>query len=171
MPACGSPCRFEPARDEQAVSEVVGYVLIFGILSMILILSMLAFAAVQERAEKAVVAIEGESIAQRVASVVVNAALFAERHPTDSTYLQPLDLPVDLEGNSYSIVLEPASPGQAARIRVDVPSLDLQATAPLFSADAATTVQLCSTSVTGGRISVRFDLTNSCPGIFLDDLP
>lgn len=166
MRRCASPCR----SDEQAVSEVVGYVLIFGILSMILILSMLAFAAVQDRAEAAVVAIEGESIAQRVASAVVNAALFAERHPANASYLQPIDLPTDLEGNAYVIHLEPASGSQAALVRVDVPGLGLDATAPLFSADAAASVQLCATSAAGGRMAVRFDPNHSCPGIFLDDL-
>lgn len=170
MPPCASRSRSE-APEEEAVSEVVGYVLIFGILSMILILSMLAFAAVQDRAESAVVAVEGESLAQRVASSVVNAALFAERHPTDSTYLQPLDLPADLEGNPYVIRLEPATASEPALVRVVVARLGLDATAPLFSADASSNVQLCASTVSGGRIAVQFDLSNPCPGIFLDVLP
>lgn len=159
MPACASRSPREPTclrRDDGAVSEVVGFLLVFAILSMILILSMVAFNEIQDRAEAAVVAVEAESVAQRVASAVVNAALFAERHgSTDATYLQPLELPEDLEGHAYVVYLDPVAGSTPAQVRVVISALDLEASAPLFSADASTDVALCATTATGGRVQVQ----------------
>lgn len=169
MPACASRSRRDPRDDERAVSEVIGFVLIFGILSMILVLAMVAFNEVHDRAEAAVVAVEGESVAQRVASAVVNAALFAERYGLDETsYLQALDLPAELEGNSYTVHLDPAVPGVSpAQVRVVVGAIAVETSAPLFSADASTDVTICSSSVAGGRVQVHLDPGAACPGISL----
>ena len=172
MPACASRSPRDPPRlprDDVAVSEVVGFMLVFAILSMILILAMVAFNEIQDRAESAVVAVEAESVAQRVASAVVNAALFAERHgSTDATYLHPLDLPADLEGHAYVVHLDPVAGLTPAQVRVVISALDLEASAPLFSADDSTDVALCATTASGGRVLVRLDGTSTCgPTTFL----
>lgn len=167
MPACASrSLRDSPnlPDDERGVSEVIGYILVFGILSMILILAMVAFSVIHGRAESAVVAVEGQSVAQRVASSVVNAALFAERYPgSDASYLQALDLPAQLEGNDYTVQLVDAVPGVTpAQVLVVVPALGLEATAPLFSAEASADVAICSSDVPGGRVQVQLDPDAGC---------
>ena len=175
MPACASrsPRDQDGRGGESAVSEVVGFLLIFFILSMVLVLSMFAFREIQSRAESAVVAVEAESVAQRVASAVVNAALFAERHGSaDATYLHPLDLPDLLEGHTYVVHLDPATGATPAQVRVVIADLNLEAAATLFSADASTSVALCSTDAVGGRVLVRLGAVPSpCTGngIFLVD--
>lgn len=156
MPACSSRL----GCDEDAVSEVVGYLLVFGILAMILVLSMFAFNQVQQRAEASVVEAEGQSVAQRVASAVVNAALFVEDNydplapALAPTYSQPLDLPTELEGHSYSVSLS------SLEVKVTVRDLGVVATAPLFSAEAPANVDFCATSATAGRVAVSFDLAS-----------
>ena len=92
--------------NSEAVSEVVGQILIFGILSTVLILSLLGFNVAREGATEQVVEVRGESVAQRIAGVVVDAALFAETNEAAALRLAlPMDLPDDLEGQSYLIDL------------------------------------------------------------------
>lgn len=150
--------------DERAVSEVVGYLLVFGILSVILVLSMYAFSLIQARAEESVVEVEGESVAQRVASAVVNAALFVEQNYNASRaaslapkYTQPLDLPADLQGHAYTLALV------SGEVHLVVPQYGMTVTAPLFSANAPANVDFCAGTVDAGPILVSFDRTvSSC---------
>ncbi len=142
-----------PAPDERGVSEVVGFLLIFLILSIVLVLSMIAFNTLHDRAQATVVRLRADSVAQRVAASAVDAALFAETHSVDtSTYQHPIDLPQDLEGHAYRVYLD-AAPEQ---VRVVVPALGITATAPLFSAGASTSFDVCTGSVAGGAVKVWF---------------
>lgn len=151
-PSASSPDR--PGGDERAVSEVLGFLLIFLILSIVLVLSMLAFNALHDRAEAQVVELRAQSVAQRVAASAVDAALFAEGHAVStSTYQHPIDLPADLEGHGYRVYLD-ASPDE--QVRVVVAGLSIEVTAPLFSAGASTSFDVCDGDVAGGAIKVRF---------------
>ena len=151
--ASPSPSR-SVAGDERAVSEVLGFLLIFLILSIVLVLSMLAFNELHDRAESSVVELRAQSVAQRVAASAVDAALFAETHaPATSTYLHPIELPDQLEGHSYRVHLD-ASPSE--QVRVEVASLGVSVTAPLFSAGASTAFGVCATSAGGGTLEVHF---------------
>jgi len=180
--------------DERGVSEVIGYLLIFGILSIVLVLSMVAFNVLHDRAEDNVVRLQAGSVAQRVAASAVDAALFAESHdPDTSTYIHPLGLPEDLEGHGYHVHLEaentgsgdpddclpcpsPASCTRPEQVRVCVPHLGNEdpITAPLFSAGAggaAAGFTLCASDAPGGDVGVRFgpdpsDPTSYC--VFLE---
>jgi len=103
-----SPPAFRSSiRDDRAVSEVIGHILIFGILSTVLILSLLGFTAAKQGAVDRVVEVRGESVAGRVAGSVVEAALFAEQSAaSDLTLRTRLDLPDALEGRSYQVDLD-----------------------------------------------------------------
>ena len=87
--------------DESGVSEVVGFLLTFGIIATILLVAMLGFNDAQQRAEVRLVEIQGASAAQRVASAAVDLALFAEDNPYDTAVA--IDLPTELQGFSYSV--------------------------------------------------------------------
>lgn len=202
MPTSASPSPHEragrmagKAPDERAVSEVVGYLLVFGILAVVLVLSMVAFNILNERAQTSVVHLEAESAAQRVASSAVNAALFAETHDAaTSTYEHPLDLPTDLEGHAYTVYLEAANTGSAdpddcipcpspptctrpEQVRVCIPDLNDEEpiTAPLFSAGASTSFDICASQASGGPLIVRFgDVDGVAPFsycVYLEALP
>jgi len=133
----------QPESNPDAVSEVVGQILIFGILSTVLILSLLSFAAAKDGAEERVVAVRADSVAQRVAGEVVQAALFAESTRADQLTLRSaLDLPFDLEGRGYSIDLEPDA--------VIVRAAPAVAQAPLFASAAPAGVHVCDQDPIGG---------------------
>ncbi len=139
--------------DDLGVSEVIGYTLTFGIISAVLGLSILAFGEAQETTTEAVVEARAESVAQRVAGVLVDAALFAERHGSDSAFRVEVVLPELLEGRSYTVHLDAV--GDV--VRVEVPSLGVNVSAALFSASAPSSVDACDVKLTGGPLVVRYD--------------
>jgi hypothetical protein len=176
MPASTPASRSEriratPARaraGEAAVAEVVGQVLIFGILSVLLILSMVAFNKAQLGARDRIVELRAESAATRVAGIVVQTSLIAEQRGATSQVKFLVDLPQQIEGLAYTVSLVPAAGSVPAHVAVAVPANNALVTAALFSADAATATagfDLCASSVTGGHLNVRFDTRPAtCPG-------
>lgn len=104
MPASSSDAtRPRLAGDEAGVSEVVGFLLTFGIISAILLVAMLGFNDAQQRAEIRLIEIQGSSAAQRVASAAVDLALFAQENPYNTSVA--IDLPAELQGISYAVAL------------------------------------------------------------------
>jgi hypothetical protein len=153
--------------DSQGVSEVIGYILVFGILSMLLVLSMTSFNIAQGSARERAVELRAESAAARVAGVLVQTAILAERESASAAAMAyRIDLPADLEGMDYQVHLEPRSPAGCTnactypdRVRISVPAIELTSvTAPLFSASAPANVHLCATTAAGGAIQIRYDV-------------
>lgn len=157
-PGPGSGPRRTLRGDSSGVSEVVGFLLTFGILSIMLVMSMYAFDVAAQGAEERAVALHAESAAARVAGVIVEVAVLAEQQgSSDPSMAYVVELPEELESYSYEVKLEPASGADPDRLVVTVDALDLEVTAPIFSAAAPTSVNICSSSVEGGRIVVLFD--------------
>ncbi len=121
----------------------------FGILSMVLILSLLSFNIAKERTEDRVAETTAESIAQRVASLVIETALFAEKFEEQEVQLQSrLELPNSLEGRSYSITLDGAT--------VTVATSSTTANSPLFAAGSEGLVHVCNQApIAGGDLIIR----------------
>ena len=155
-PASSSEARSHLAADD-AVTEVIGQILVFGILSMVLVLSMVAFGVASDSATARGSRLQAEGITQQVASVVVEASLFVEARPAETTYVRSLVLPDDLEGSAYTISLEPADGSNPDRILVHIEDLDQDITASVFAAGAPANVALCETSANGGPVSIRHD--------------
>lgn len=172
MPASTRPSSPEPARsrrprralrgDREGVTEVVGYLLVFGILSVVLVLSLSAFTVAQEAARGRVVELRAESAAARVAGVVVQVALLAEQQGSGTVVAFSVDLPGQLEGRDYRVHLDEKLPAACTtactrpdQVRVVVPAYGLEVTTPVFSAGASPSVTLCPTEVGGGAILVR----------------
>jgi len=169
--------------------------LIFGILSVLLILSMIAFNVAQSGAKARVVDLRADSAATRVAGIIVQTSLIAERQGKTSTVTFLVDLPQNLEGLTYQVKLLPYSASACpetptvagpcpAHVTVSVPATLQTQTAALFSADAAATTtgfDLCTSTVAGGRVNVRLDarpatLPAGCPAgtnpiLFLESAP
>lgn len=145
------------SSDERAVSDVIGYILVFGILSAILVMSMLAFNVAQGAAKSRAIELRAESGAARVAGVVVQSALLAEQQGTSNLAVSyRIDLPDDLEGAAYTVVLEPAA------TRTTASDVVLVANSPtVTSASAAFTNADLGRSVTfaGGGGSLRSGAT------------
>lgn len=172
-PSRAAPTRPRLLRQDEGVSEVVGYLLVFGILSIVLVLSMSAFAVGQEAAQSRAVQLRAESAAARVAGVVVQTAVLWEQQGAGFAVAYFIDLPQDLEGRSYTVRLEPAKTVDVAgdctvgahpdQVCVQVPSLSITVTAPVFSAAAPTGLDICAgadstgTQVVGGALNVRIN--------------
>lgn len=175
-PRSGAPSRRRPsfAQDESAVSEVVGFIITFGIISGILVLSMVAFVGIQETVGESIVEQRARSASQRVAAVAVDASLFAETYGTETNFTHRLALPDAFEGRSYSVATEPEGGAIEDRVRVQVPSLGIDVHAVLFSAGAPADFSVCASSVDGGPLLVRFDEDPANPGsycLFLETAP
>lgn len=160
-------------HDDAAVSEVVGQILAFGIVAAVFVFSMVAFQMSQERATDRVVALRAESAATRVAGLAVQAGILVENHGTAVEARFLADLPQDLEGRSYLVKLLPPGGGETGRVVVEVPSRGITATAPLFAVEAAAGVAICSSTVDGAPVLVRFsdDVNPGTPCIFLEAAP
>jgi hypothetical protein len=144
------------ARDEQGVSEVIGYILMFGILSIITVFAMLTFATAHAAAQDRVVELRADSAAERVAGIVVTAALFAEAHQNEGTFERRIDLAPQFEGREYTVSIVRGVGSDPDRIEVMVPGISYTAQAPLFSAGSPSGFALCTSPVPGGIVRVLF---------------
>lgn len=145
----------------------------FGILSVVLVLSFLTFSVAKDAAEERVIETHADSVAQRVASMVVEVSVFAEQHADRDVFLETtLELPQQIEGRSYRIDLG------ADKVTVTVPSTEQTATAPLFQAGAPNSVHVCDQSAfVGDALMIRVTdqshptfPTSDCPGIGAGEL-
>ncbi len=122
LPRCRSEGRPRPLRgDDAGASEVVGYILAFGITSMMLVASFLTFNAARSRTEDRILQVEASSLAHRVADAVVQIGLYQERHPTGAATAASgrlrLDLPSSIENRGYRIELCDPAAGAAANAK------------------------------------------------------
>lgn len=150
------------ARDE-GVSEILGQVFVFGVLAAMAVLSLIAFGAAQRAVELRAVGLHASSAGARVAGVVVQAAVLAERQGTETTVTYRVELPQDFEQHSYVVELVPATATDPERIVVTVPAMGVSETSNLFAAGKPSSFAVCSSSVLGGPINVRFDTDPSNP--------
>jgi hypothetical protein len=159
-PSEGGPRTIRPlraaGRGDEGVSEVIGYLLVFGILSLVLVLSMSAFGLAHEGAKARVVELRAESAAARVAGVVVQSAILAERQGGTSAVAFLVDLPQQLEGLDYTVALDDQTASRPDQVRIGVPALSLSVTSPVFAAGASGSVNLCPVEVGGGPVLVRY---------------
>lgn len=146
---------------DEAVSEVVGQILVFGILSIVLVMSMFSFNIAKEQAEDRVVLATADAIASRVANLVVSTTTLAEGFADQQITLQTnMPLPQQIEGRSYNMDM-------GAGAVVNVPRHGYVASSSFFSADSGTNVRICeATGLPGGSISVfiipHADIASRC---------
>ncbi len=147
------PCPLRPAASagDDAVSEVIGQILMFGILSMVLILSLLGFNVAKSGAEDRVAELEADSAAQRVAGVYISASLFAEQnvdHEVD--YQRLVNLPDRIQQRDYSISI------QGETLTLEIPTASVTVTTSLLSAGAPAELVVCKqTNIPGGPLLIR----------------
>ena len=156
--------------DDRAVTEVIGQILVFGILSMVLVLSMLAFDVASTNAKERGALLQAEGIAQQVASVGVEASLFVEGRAAGTTYERSMKFPQDLEGSAYTISISPTTLTDPARVTVIISTSGVRVTAPLLNADAPVNLDICASTVGGGPIHIRYvpNPANAC--LFLEGI-
>jgi hypothetical protein len=168
MPTSEPPSNSRPARvtrglrrDEAAVTEVLSYILTFGILSVVLVMSLVAFES--ERQEKAddIARLQADAAAQQVSSIIVETSLFRERQTGTATMDRILELPYDFEGRNYKVRLLHATASRVDQVQVEVPGIGYVSTSILFEAGAASSVNLCEVEISGGPLRIRHDANSA----------
>ncbi len=124
MPASPPPCNSEARRrlgsDASGVSEVIGYILSFAILSTVLLVALLTFNSARAQAEERVTEVEVASIAHRVAEAVIQVGVYAEAHAGSSPEVTlRLELPAGIGSRGYSVDLCTMSGTSCSKVPCD----------------------------------------------------
>lgn len=88
-------------RDE-AVSEVIGFILMFALSSVILLISVHSFTAAKNDSAAVLAAAEMKSIATRVSSRLVEAGLVSQDFP-EAKFNVTLEMPRQVAGYEYKV--------------------------------------------------------------------
>ncbi len=162
------------AADVRAVSEVVGQVLIFGILSIALVGALLGFNVAKENATERVIELRADATAQVIELRVREALDLVIMHQATGTdefnYTFTIDLDDELEGYGFVVNLD------ADRVQVNVTALPYTATATIHER-SSTLYEICDgTELSGGPITVRAhriqdaaDVPPGCSSVSIDE--
>lgn len=89
-------------RRDEAVTEVIGYVLSFALSAIFLLIALNVFSAARGNTEHVVTGVELKSISDRVASHIVDMGLVSQEFP-NATMDVTLIIPQSLSGRLYTI--------------------------------------------------------------------
>lgn len=117
------------SRDDRGVTEVVGFILSFAISAIFLLIALNTFYTAKGNTDAMVQGVELKTIADQVASRVVEAGLVGQEFPESRMDLA-LDIPQTINGVSYTIRID----NDAVRVSADDGSAT--ATATTFRLDA-----------------------------------
>lgn len=101
------------ARDEDAANEIIGFILMFAVSSIILVFSTQTYLASQENTDHLLRGVELKSVAARVATQVTHAGLVADEFP-NATYTALMRVPVKVAGQNYDVSVDADSVDAAA---------------------------------------------------------
>lgn len=88
--------------DDRAVNEVVGFILMFAVSSVVLVISTQGFLAAKQNTDHMIQGVELGNVASRVASRVVHAGSVAEEFP-NATFSSSLRIPATAHGEPYEV--------------------------------------------------------------------
>lgn len=123
------------SRNDEAVTEVIGYVLSFAISAIFLLISLNVFHAARANTEEVVTGVELKTIADRVAGRIVELGLVSQEFPAARMNVT-LNIPQTLNGRLYTITAAPAL------ITVETNDAELSATATTFKTDVITGISV-----------------------------
>ena len=135
------------AGNDEGVSEVIGFVLSFALSAMFLLIAMNSFWTAKDNTDSVVTAVELKTIANRVASKIVEAGLASQEFP-NATLNVRVALPQELNGHPYYVV---ATPGV---VYVNSTDGTLTATATTFKLDAVPNLTVTGRVVSSNELLV-----------------
>ena len=125
-------------RDDEAVTEVIGYVLSFALSAIFLLIALNVFHAARGNTEQVVTGVELKAIADKVASDIVDMGLVAQEFP-NATMQTSIDIPQSLSGRLYTVQATPA------RVMITTNDGELYAEASTYKTDAITGISVDGT--------------------------
>lgn len=127
-------------RNDEAVTEVIGYVLSFALSAVFLLIALNVFYTARGNTDDVVTGVELKTIASRIAGRIVEAGLISQEFENATLDLVVV-IPQALNGRGYEIT------ATSALVTVSTSDGTLAATATTFKLDAQTDVSV--TTATG----------------------
>jgi hypothetical protein len=90
------------SRDDEAVTEVIGYVLSFALSAMFLLISLNVFDSARDNTDHVLTGVELKTIADRVAGRIVELGLVSQEFPEARMNIT-LSIPQSLNGRIYTV--------------------------------------------------------------------
>lgn len=122
-----------PAEDDRGISEVLGFILSFALSAIFLMIAMSSFYAARNNTDGIVAASELRSVADRVATRLVEAGLVGQEF-SNATINLTISIPQDINGHPYQVVAKNTG------IWVNTTDGDYSAMASVFKVDAVSGV-------------------------------
>lgn len=116
-------------RNDDAVTEVIGYVLSFALSAIFLLIALNVFDAARGNTEHVVTGVELKAIADRVAAAIVDMGFVSQEFP-NATMQTAIDIPQSLAGRIYTVTATPV------KVRAETRDGELLADASTYKTDA-----------------------------------
>lgn len=139
-------------RDDRGVNEVLGFILTFALSAIFLMMALTSFYTARNNSEDVITGVEMKSVADRVATAIVDAGIVGQEFP-NATLDLVVEVPTDLNGRPYAI--------EATSTNVYGNTTDgmVSARATTFRLDAVTNVQVSGlVQSLHGRVIVTYSL-------------
>lgn len=139
------------ARREEAVSEILGYILMFALSSVILVVSLQSFTSAKQGSEDIVSSVEMRSLADRVSARLLEASKVAQEFP-NATYNITLRVPTTIGGETYRVSTT------STLVTVETLNGGTRATASTYKLDAIPDLRVGGAVYSSdGHITVRYE--------------
>lgn len=142
-------------KNDEGVSEVLGFILSFALSAVFLMIALNSFYAAKSNTEAVVSGVELRAIADRVASRVIEAGLIGQEFP-NATYNVTVAIPTDLNGVPYYV------DATAATIYANATTEEVRATASTLRLDAVTGFQVSGrVHSSNGHVIITYSLQSA----------
>lgn len=139
-------------RDDRGITEVLGFILSFALSAIFLMIAMSSFYAARNNTDGVVAASELRSVADRVATRIVEAGLVGQEFPNATANLT-LQIPQSINGHPYQVVAKNTG------IWVNTTDADYSGAASVFKIDAVAGVLVHGTVYSSNeRLIVSYSL-------------
>lgn len=143
--------RSSPTPEDAAVTEVIGFIMMFALSAIILVFSLRAFDVTQTETDREVAEVQLEALADEVASRVVQAGLASEKFP-NATFKVDVRLPDAIKGYGYTVT------GTNATVYANTTDGQVTTNSTTFKTDALEDVWVHGTVYSGAwDLEVRYE--------------
>jgi hypothetical protein len=142
-------------RDDEAVTEVIGYVLSFALSAIFLLLALNIFWAARENTENVTTGVELKTLTDRVAARIVEMGAISQEFP-NATMNMTINIPQMLNGQTYELT---ASAAQVTAVTADGA---MSASSTTFKVDVLDDISVIGTvDSSNERLVVHYDLLSN----------
>ena len=140
--------------DDRGFTEVLGFILSFALSAVFLMIAMSSFYTARSNTDSVLAASELKSIADRVASRIVEAGLVGQEFPNATINLTVV-IPQDINGHPYQVV------AKATGVWVNATDAPYSGMATVFKVDAVSGVAVSGTTYSSlQHLIVTYSLQN-----------